>query len=218
MVFNSVALAVEPPKVKGDYVYKFMHYYDKGQLFGDRDYEIKYEISPKAFASDSIVNEQTAFRGEITNFKDQVIKTFKFDPQKGDGNFTAGKIVVEGPYVADGMRASFYSPSNQHLLSISIDDSSFCNDDLSCDASKGEDNTTCPLDCKKTVKRRPVDVKVDKPAQEEPAIGSFILYVVFVISAASGGWFGWKWWQDRNKMVSTSGPSNYFDNQNDKTQ
>ena len=208
--------AVEPPVDKsGSYTYKFLLYYDNGQLFGDRNYEVKYEIASKRYEPETVTLEQSAYRVDITNFKDEVVKTFKFDPQKGDTTFVAGKIVVEGPYVADGSKASFYSPSNQHLLTIFVSDGSFCNDDGSCDASKGEDSQTCPIDCKKTIPKKVAKVVTPLNSQnpvEDPTM-TIILYSIVILGLGSGAWFGWRWWQERSKMILSSGTTNYFDNE-----
>ena len=69
------AFAVMPPTEKGDYTYRFFLYYDKGQLLGDRDYEIKYEVVPGKFTPEVV--SDGAYKGEIRNFKGDIVKTFQ---------------------------------------------------------------------------------------------------------------------------------------------
>ena len=96
--------------------YVFYLYYSNGELFGDRDYAVKYDVVPEKFVEETV--GPAPFRGEIINNKSEVVKTFQFDPQKGDLNFKTGKVAIKGPYAPDGFRANFFDSANKPILAI----------------------------------------------------------------------------------------------------
>src|SRR3989344_2279563 len=128
--------------------YVFYLYYDNGQLFADRDYSIKFDVVDETFVPETL-SGAGAYKGEIVNLKSEIAKTFNFDPKRGDVSFTAGKVMIKGPYVADGMKAQFYNDRGEQLISMFINAGSICNDDGSCNSATGEGEKTCPNDCKK---------------------------------------------------------------------
>ncbi|MBX4189916.1 hypothetical protein KW791_01280 [Candidatus Parcubacteria bacterium] len=132
---------------EGEFSYSFHLFYDKGQLYADRDFQFKYDILAQGYEQPP-VNTQFPYRGEIINFAGEVADHFTFDPKQGDVKFVSGKISVEAPYVADAQKVNFYNAQNQPLISIYVSESSFCNDDGVCNDDRGEDPGTCPKDCK----------------------------------------------------------------------
>src|SRR3989338_832655 len=130
--------------------YLFHLYYENGRLLADRDFEFKYDIIGAGYEPPSATTE-FPYRGEIINFAGEVARNFIFDPRSGDVHFTKGKVSVKAPYVADGQKAVFYNFQNEALLTVSVSESSYCNDDGICNADRGEDSLSCPKDCKQSL-------------------------------------------------------------------
>jgi hypothetical protein len=191
---NSV-LADQEQLESFDFVYLFHLYYDNGQLFADRDFDFKYDVIPEKFIPETYTT-QFPFKGEIINFLNQKAATFWFDPRRGDPYFLKGKISVKAPYVPDGQKVVFYDAQNRDILTIFVGDSSFCNDDGVCDLNKGEDQKTCPVDCKVFTSLPPVP---EEPTGEQSSLLMTIIYALIIIGVGVGGWFGWKWWKSRQK-------------------
>lgn len=182
--------------------YVFYLYYSNGQLFGDRDYEVKYDVVSEKFTDENVV--APSYKGEIVNAKFEVVKTFQFDPQKGNPSFTAGKITVRGPYVPNGFRANFFDPTGTPVLAIFVSDSSICDGDGFCNAQLGEDNKTCPADCQ-TVRISPSPNTTPLPTVDEGFnlfgldLMQILTYVVGSLGVGVLAWFGWKWWKKRKE-------------------
>ena len=171
--------------------YVFYLYYDNGQIFADRDFELKYDVIPEEYKPVSFTT-QFPFRGEITNFLNQVVAAFQFDPRGGDITFIKGKVKVKAPYVPDGQKAVFYDSQGRTLLTIFVNESSFCNDDWTCNSERGEDARTCPNDCQ----------ALPTTNDQQPTTGEGGLSAVTVALIASaiaavgaGGWYAWRRWK-----------------------
>ena len=177
------------------YVYLFHLYYDNGQIFADRDFDIKYNIIAESFVSETFIT-QFPYKGEIINFNNQVASTFQFDPRQGNSSFLKGKISVKAPYFADGQKVNFYDGQGNQLLSIFVSESSFCNDDGVCNSDVGEDSKTCPLDCKTAT---PVPTVSPDPSDGGSGVLKLLIYIIIGIAVAGGGWYGWKWWKKRQE-------------------
>lgn len=128
-------------------VYLFHLYYDQGRLVPDRDFQFKYDILVEEFASEDVNQAKAIYRGEIVDVRGRVKTSFRFDPQRGDPKFVKGKISVKGPYFADAQEANFYDQAGQKLSTITVSESSFCNDNGVCDKDVGESEQNCPADC-----------------------------------------------------------------------
>lgn len=207
----SVTLALTKPSSDADLnslSYVFYLYYDKGQLFADRDYEVKYGILNEAFSPQSPASE-VAYRGEVLNFKGESVKTFLFDPKGGNAGFTVGKIIVKGPYVSDGLRVQFYDNRGSQSVTIFVSTSALCNDDNLCDAAGGESEKNCINDCKKP-RGTPTPV-----VSIEPTAGffnSFDLNTILIYAVGGAGvlviaWFGWRWLKKRKEENFLPPPS-----------
>ena len=170
--------------------YLFHLYYDNGQLLADRDFEFKYDVVPEEYKPGPITT-QFPFRGEATNFLNQVVAAFQFDPRGGDPNFFKGKIAVKAPYVSDAQKVVFYDAQNKPLLTVFVSESSFCNDDGVCNSDRGEDEITCPNDCAGAV---PLP---SQETEEGPVSGMtlIILGILAAAFAAVGGWYAWRRWK-----------------------
>jgi len=176
--------------------YVFYLYYDNGQLFGDRDYEIKFDVIDKQYVPQT-VNEETAYKGEIVNFKSEIAKTFFFDPKIGNPTNKTGKMLVEGPYVTDGQQVRFYNPQGQQLVTIFVVGASICNDDGTCNEGAGENDKTCSNDCKKP-RATPAPAVIEETSAPL-GLGfdwnSILIYVVGGAGVVFIGWLGWKMWK-----------------------
>lgn len=167
------------------YSYRFHLYYDNGQLFANRDFNFKYDIISDDFIPE-VISTTHPFRGEIVSGKEEVLSSFRFDPQKGNPVFKKGGIAVDGPYFANAAKVNFYNGTNQLLLTLDVSGSSFCNDDGTCNSDVGENYQNCPNDCK-----RPSP----SPAYQPPASSIWqsmlipILVAVAVVVAALVIWF-----------------------------
>lgn len=175
--------------------YLFYLYYDNGQLVADRDFEFTYDVVPEVFVPET-VNTQFPFRGEIITFNDQVAGTFVFDPRRGNPSFLKGKIAVKAPYVSDGEQAVFYDAQGNQVLTVFVSESSFCNDDGVCNTDNGEDENTCPADCKGVTPLPPI---TDNTGGGQGAVPTAFVYVLIIAGVVLGGWYGWKWYKSRQQ-------------------
>ncbi len=169
------------------FYYVFHLYYDTGKLVADRDFKFVYDIIPGDYMADAL-NTQFPYRGEVINMVGAVADNFTFDPKQGNPKFTVGKISVKAPYVADGQRVVFYDNQNQPVLTISVSDSSFCNDDGICNADRGEDSLSCPKDCKQSLPAPPTITPTASPASSS-GLWAGILYTILGILL-----IGLVWW------------------------
>src|SRR3989344_5325746 len=188
-----------------DFIYIFHLYYDNGQLVTDRDFEFNYDVVPEAFVPET-VNTQFPYKGEIITLNGQVAGTFVFDPRRGDPKFLKGKLSVKAPYAPDGQKAVFYNNQCDALLTIFVSESSFCNDDGVCNVDNGEDQNTCPADCKGIT-----PVPVASPGAGWGGQGRMLMnlvYVLIILGAGLGGWDGWKRWQGRQEPPIMPFPQN----------
>ncbi len=188
-----------------DFVYLFHLYYDNGQLFADRDVQLKYDVIPETFVQETLTT-QFPYKGEVISLKGEVAKTFQFDPRHGDPKFLKGKISVKAPYVSDGQKVVFYDSQGNQLLSIFVSESSFCNDDGACNPDVGEDTKTCPSDCKTAT-------PIPTITTTQPSTGGWggmikiLIYTIIGLGLAGGGWFGWRWWQKKKQSAITETPT-----------
>ncbi len=183
------------------FYYVFHLYYDNGQLNADRDFQFKYDVIPGDFVA-SPINTQFPYKGEIINLVGEVTGRFEFDPKQGDVNLIKGKITVKAPYVADGQKVIFYDSQNQPVLTISVSDSSFCDDNGVCDADRGEDSLSCPKDCKQSLPVPSSSATPVPPAGESSGLWSGILYTLGGLVLA-----GLAWWFFKRRKNTTSLPT-----------
>src|SRR3989344_4156203 len=191
-----------------DFIYIFHLYYDNGQLVTDRDFEFNYDVVPEAFVPET-VNTQFPYKGEIITLNGQVACTFVFDPRRGDPKFLKGKLSVKAPYAPDGQKAVFYNNQGDALLTIFVSESSFCNDDGVCNVDNGEDQNTCPADCKGVTPLPPIS---EGPAGGQGGMLMNLVYVLIILGAVAGGWYGgsaiWRRWKGRQTLASDEISSN----------
>ncbi|OGN01897.1 MAG: hypothetical protein A3I26_02750 [Candidatus Yanofskybacteria bacterium RIFCSPLOWO2_02_FULL_43_10] len=179
-----------------DSSYLFHLYYDNGQLVADREVQFKYDVVPEIFVPETL-NTQFPYKGEVINLKDEIAKTFQFDPRKGDPKFLKGKLSVKAPYVPDGQKVNFYDGQGNQLLSIFVSESSFCNDDGICNPDVGEDTKTCPSDCKQAL-------PVPAASPDVPSAGGVsgmvkgVIYLIIGVVVIGGFWY---WLKKRNRST-----------------
>lgn len=195
----SVSLAVTKPFIDADLdslSYVFYLYYDAGQLFGDRDYTVNYDIIKETFVSQ--ITAPGWYKLEILNSKSEVVETIQFDPRQGNPAFVTGKLQVKGPYAPNGQRAIFYNDQNKQLVNLFIFEGALCNDDGSCSLGQGENEKTCPSDC---VKKTTTPLPTVSPAPLDSGFDmlGIITYAVGGLLVAVGAWFGWKWWKKKKE-------------------
>ncbi|OGN02625.1 MAG: hypothetical protein A2655_02790 [Candidatus Yanofskybacteria bacterium RIFCSPHIGHO2_01_FULL_43_42] len=173
-------------RIEDSYVYNFHLYYDNGQLFADRDFEFKYDVIPEEFTPETF-NTQFPFKGEIINLKNGVAAEFLFDPKRGNPDFLKGKISVKAPYAPDGQKAVFYDSQGKILLTVFVSESSFCNDDGTCNSDRGESEQTCPNDCRSAV-------PVPPPNLDKGFLSANVVILITLVIAilAAGGWYVWR--------------------------
>ncbi len=171
-------------------VYLLHLYFDNGQLFADRDVQFKYDILSETFVPE-ILATQFPYKGEVVNLKGEVAATFQFDPRQGNPKFLKGKISVKAPYVPDGQKGNFYNGQGNQLLSIFVSESSFCNDDGVCNPDVGEDNKTCPSDCKSSI-ITPTVSPVPPNSGGKAGLVLGLTYIIVGIGLAGGLWYFFK--------------------------
>src|SRR3989344_6635606 len=193
----TVARAVVIDPDSNQFSYLFHLYYENGRLLADRDFEFKYDIIGAGYEPPSATTE-FPYRGEIINFAGEVARNFIFDPRSGDVHFTKGKVSVKAPYVADGQKAVFYNFQNEALLTVSVSESSYCNDDGICNSDRGEDSLSCPKDCRQTLPAPPITGPGG--SGEEAAAKSGIIWGAIIL--AIGIILGAGLWLWRRRKVS----------------
>lgn len=193
--------------------YVFYLYYDKGQIFFDKDYNIGFDVINEKFSGSlEATPAPGSYRIVIENFKAETIINLAFDPQQGNASLSSGKIQVKVPYVSDGMWVRVYDRQDKGM-SMYIGMGSICNDDGFCDAGAGENDKNCQLDCKKQAPKTSVAPPPLFDAGDEYTM--IIVYAVSGLAIALGSWFGWKWWKKKKEesflpgasSESSSGPS-----------
>jgi len=204
---TSFALTKPEPGVNTNSLsYFFYLYYDNGQLFADRDIIPNYDIINETFIPESL-SDPNLYKLELVNFKFEIVKEILFDPKRGNAEFKQGKITVKAPYLPDGLKANFYDHQNNQLVSIFINTGSICNDDDFCNNSAGENETTCPNDCKRTRTPAPFSANEVAAFDEGLDIMTLITYSVGGLIVLAGAWFGWKWWKKRKEGNFTIPPA-----------
>jgi hypothetical protein len=175
-----------------DSSYLFHLYYDNDQLFADRDFQFKYDVIPETFVPETL-STQFPYKGEVIDFKGNISKIFRFDPRQDNPKFLKGKISVKAPYISDGQKVIFYNSQNKPLLTIFVQESSFCNDDGVCSSDVGEDNTTCPFDCKTATP----SLGTSTGSSAGPGgVLKGIIYLIIGLAIAGGFWY---WLKKRNQ-------------------
>jgi hypothetical protein len=187
------------------YSYVFYLYYDSGQLLGDRDYDVKFDVINEPFVQPSAISG--AYRVQIFDAKSEVVGSVDFDIRNGNPNMTRGKVQVKAPYVASGVKANFYDSEGRQLMTIFVSTVSLCNDDGFCSSTTGETEKTCPSDCKKA-STTPVVSALPPPVSGELDYIMLSIYGIAGIAVVVGAWFGWRWWKKRKEENFTPPPSN----------
>ena len=186
--------------------YIFYLYYDNGQLFADRDYEIKYDVIPEVFVPETIT-AQFPYRGEVVNLLNQVVSVFQFDPKGGNIKFVKGKLIAKAPYFADGQKVNFYDSQGKQLVSIFVSQSSFCNDDNVCNSDVGEDSNNCSNDCKPLQTPRPTVSVPVIPASSGPSVVMVFIFSIIGGGVAFGGWYAWRFYKKKKSAGVVIPPS-----------
>ncbi len=181
------AIAKADSAAPQSFYYVFHLYYDHGNLAADRDFKYSYDVIPGELQV-SAPTTNFPYRGEIINFPGEIASHFTFDPKQGDTNFVQGKITVKAPYVADAQKSIFYDAQNQPLLTISLGESSFCNDDGICNEDRGEDSLSCPKDCKQSLPAPPTTSPAPSTSNSSGIVSGIIYTVIGIIL------LGVLWW------------------------
>lgn len=199
--FANAVIKPDPSADINSLSYALFLYYDNGNIFADRDYEIKFDVLSEVFTPEVINEGQLKYRGDVLDVKNNVAKTFEFDPQKGNSNFKTGKVVVKAPYVPNGLRVIFYDNNNNNLVSVFVIGGSLCNDDDVCSAGAGENENNCPNDCKKQKTPTPTPIIAEEPGLlgGDSGLTSILIYVFVGLGVLVIAWFGWKWWRKRRE-------------------
>jgi len=204
ILFSACGLVVhaDTQSSKGSFYYAFHLYFNGATLVTDRDFKFSYDVIPGSYTA-PVLKTGFPYRGEIVNFAGETSATFTFDPRNGDASFNAGKISVNAPYVADGQKAVFYNPQNQAVLSVSVDTSSYCNDDGICNADRGEDYTTCPKDCRAATLPVP-STTVTPAAQSAAGASGLTIGILFLLIGVV--FLGGFWWFFKRRSSGGNGP------------
>ena len=209
-VFSFAVAATKPlPDADlGSLSYVFYLYFDSGQLVGDRDYEVKYDVISEKFVAESPV--PGSYKLEISNSKSELAQTVQFDPRQGDSSFNRGKVQVKAPYVPNGTRVSFFDNQNRQLMTIFVTAVALCNDDGFCNSAEGENDKTCSSDCR-TARTTPLATSLPLDTSGEGLDYIMLgIYGVGGLVVVMGAWFGWRWWKkkrEENFMPPPSAPS-----------
>ena len=193
LLFSSTAFGATKPSSEADMSslsYVFYLYFDAGQLVGDRDYQVKYDVISEKFAPAEPV--QNSYKVQIFNSRGEAVQSVDFDPKGGNATFVQGKVQVKAPYVPNGVRASFFDNQDRQLMTIYISSVALCNDDGFCSSNDGENSKTCPGDCQQARASQTPIVTPDLTG-EGLDMTTILIYVFSGLAVAVGAWFIWKW-------------------------
>lgn len=170
LIFSlSSAQADQTPVQSGFYYVFHLFLNTSGQLVADHDFKFSYDVIPGQF-NQSVVGS-SPYSGEIISSQNISEGQFKFDA-------APGKLSIPAPYFADAQKVVFYNAQNQPALTISVSDSSYCNDDGVCDAQRGESYQSCPNDCKAGTLPVPSASPVPAATSNSNGIVSAVIYLV----------------------------------------
>jgi len=145
--FSGIVLAdtYDPRARTDDFMYLFRLSYDRGRFSRDRDFKFAYDIIADTYRQTFVGS--ASFFGEVTGILGNKLASFSFDVPVAREPIRRGKVSVPAPYFANARDVTFYSPTGVRLLTISVQESSFCNDDYVCNNDVGENFYYCPHDC-----------------------------------------------------------------------
>lgn len=154
--------------------YIFYLYYDKGKLVVDRDFSTPFDVVPLEYKT-----QEGSFKGETFSFKNELLANFKY-------NLVQGRNQVVVPYFFNTKKVVFYDSAEQELLTLDVGTHSFCNENNVCDSNVGEDQESCPTDC-----------KVEPTMTPAVLAGGFgisrgILFGIIGVIAAIVIWIAWR--------------------------
>ena len=150
---------------EGIWSYFFNLEYKQGVLAVDSSARFPYDPVPEEYSalSDPATSD---FYGIITSGKGRELARFGFN--KPETTVTAlGKsvFVAKAPFFANADHASFYARGGKKLFTVSLKESSFCDDNNKCNSDVGENYLNCPNDC------LPPPSETVNPRSEERRVG-----------------------------------------------
>ncbi|OGZ06505.1 MAG: hypothetical protein A2845_00060 [Candidatus Lloydbacteria bacterium RIFCSPHIGHO2_01_FULL_49_22] len=125
--------------------YIFYLQFKQGVLSQDPDAKFAYDVIPGVYEATKSSGD---FYGEIVSGRKVALSRFWFDkpttfiPAEG-----RSILEVRAPYFANADHVTFFSTSGKKLFTISLSESSFCNDNGICNKDVGESSLNCPNDC-----------------------------------------------------------------------
>lgn len=159
-----------------DWIYIFHLEYKQNTLQVEEGVKNSYSPVPMKF-NPEYKSDESDFYGVIFNVKNKEVARFGFmAPTSVVASLGKSIMSVPAPFFADADHVTFYSRGGKMLLTISVKDSSFCNDNNKCDTSVGEDYKNCPADCPAPVNVlppppiEPIMTPTPEPVTPQPAI------------------------------------------------
>jgi hypothetical protein len=131
-----------PERGGGPLSYVFHLTYDGRTLAIDKEFPYPYGFLVESYAQHPVISGK-AFKGALLDSEDRIAASFFFDPAPDK----RGKLPVKAPYAPDAIKADFFDNNGELLASISVADTSLCNDNNVCEKDLGENYENCPNDC-----------------------------------------------------------------------
>lgn len=130
-----------------DWIYVFHLEYKQNTLRVEEGAKDKYSPVPMKFVPE-FKSDESDFYGIVFNGKNKEEARFGFMAPTSTV-ISLGKSImsVHAPYFANADHVTFYEKGGKSLFTVSVKDSSFCNDNNICDAKSGETYLNCPADC-----------------------------------------------------------------------
>lgn len=157
VVYSGVAMAqkeLRPTELNprdaslsASYVFRLQYNKDTQTLSYDSAQKYPYSIIIEKFVSNSPL-KNAPFSFSIVSHLGTILAQSSFDPlflqsiQINNKNY----VVLKAPYFANAGSVIFYKKSEK-LFSISVSQSSFCNENAACNSSMGESRLNCAVDC-----------------------------------------------------------------------
>ncbi len=175
-----------------DFVYTFYLRYDNGKLSVDKSAKHPYDLIADTFEQPEV--GENPFHVQVFGVNGDKIAEALF--KIPTSSMPRGPVIVRAPYFANAGKVVFLNSKGVQLLTVSVAESSFCNDDKVCNADVGEDWKNCRNDCVQPAVTLPSASPSATPVPQEQG-SNFMQIVVLAVFAIIGVVVGYLFFHSR---------------------
>lgn len=149
------------------WIYSFNFEMKQGVLAINSDEKFPYRIRPMAYEGSGLI-DNFDFYGTITSGRGIKLAQFGFNkPTTEVAALGKSVFTVDAPYFANADHITVYKSGGAKLLTISVKNNSFCNDDNKCN-DEIENYRNCPNDCPAPVNIEPATPPLTQVSNNNP--------------------------------------------------